>query len=226
VEVFLVRGGLDAQRAAERAFSADPLLGRAAGDAFEAMRVLRAATLGAYRPAPGVTYPRSPFGQALQEIARIAKADVGLEVAFAESNNWDHHAAEGGVTGQLAARLTDLSQGLAALAADLGDRMADTVIMTMSEFGRTVAENGSRGTDHGHGNAMLLAGGPVRGGRVLGRWPGLGDDQRFERRDLAVTTDFREVFGEVVTRHLGSDNGAMARIFPGFVPSAPLEAIG
>jgi uncharacterized protein (DUF1501 family) len=226
VDEFQVRGGLEAPREAERAVSGDPLLGRAAGDAFEAMRVLREATAGVYRPAPGVTYPRSPFGQALQEIARIAKADVGLEVAFAESNNWDHHAAEGGATGQLAGRLADLSQSIAALAADLGDRMAETVIMTMSEFGRTVAENGSRGTDHGHGNAMLLAGGPIRGGRVLGRWPGLGDDQRFEGRDLAVTTDFREVFSEVAARHLGAGNEALSRVFPGFVSSGPLDILG
>jgi uncharacterized protein (DUF1501 family) len=225
VDEFQVRGGMNAQREAEQAFGGDPRLGRAAGDAFEAMRVLREATAAPYRPAPGVAYPRSPFGQALQEIARIAKADVGLEVAFAESNNWDHHAAEGGATGQLASRLTDLAQGLAALAADLGDRMADTVIMTMSEFGRTVAENGSRGTDHGHGNAMLLAGGPVRGGRVLGRWPGLDDDQRFEGRDLAVTTDFREVFSEVVRRHLVADDGAVAAIFPGFTVSGALGII-
>jgi uncharacterized protein (DUF1501 family) len=224
VDDFQVRGGMDAERV-EQAFAGDALLGSAASDAFEAMRTLRAATSDGYRPAAGVTYPRTPFGQAMQEIARIAKADVGLEIAFAESNNWDHHAGEGGVTGQLANRLTDLSQGIAALAADLGERMADTIIMTMSEFGRTVAENGSRGTDHGHGNAMLLLGGPVKGGRVLGRWPGLDEAQRFEGRDLAVTTDFRDVFGEVVTRHLGAAADTLPRIFPGFTAGGGLGVV-
>jgi hypothetical protein len=159
------------------------VLGGAAAEAFEAMRMLRAAAPGTYRPAAGVTYPRSPFGQALQEIARLAKADVGLEIAFAESTNWDHHVNEGNVTGQVATRLADLSSGLAALAADLGERLADTIILTMSEFGRAVAENGNGGTDHGHGNAMLLLGGPVKGRHVYGRWPGLKANERFEGRD-------------------------------------------
>ena len=225
VDEFQVRGDMDAQRALENAFSRDKVLGGTAADAFEAMRTLRAKTGGAYQPAAGISYPRSPFGQAMQEIARIAKADVGLEIAFAESGNWDHHANEGGVTGQVANRLADLSQGLAALAADLGDRMADTIIMTMSEFGRTVAENGSAGTDHGHGNAMLLMGGPVRGGRVYGQWPGLSEERRFEGRDLAVTTDFREVFGEVVARHLGAPADAVGRVFPGFTARGGLGVV-
>jgi uncharacterized protein (DUF1501 family) len=215
---FAVRAGADAARAFERAYRGDAVLGGAAAEAFEAMRVLRASTSGADRPGNGVDYPGSAFGQALAEIARLAKADVGLEIAFAESGNWDHHSAEGGVTGQLANRLDDLARGITALAADLGDRLADTVIVTMSEFGRTVAENGTRGTDHGHGNAMLLLGGPVRGGRVYGRWPGLAADERFEGRDLAVTTDFRDVFGEIVTRHMGVPLPALARVFPGHAP--------
>ena len=128
---------------------------------------------GTYRPANGAVYPRSPFGQALQEIARLAKADVGLEIAFAESTQWDHHVNEGAATGQIANRLDDFSRGIAALAQDLGERMADTVILTMSEFGRAVAENGSRGTDHGHGNAMFVIGGGVKGREVYGKWPGL-----------------------------------------------------
>jgi uncharacterized protein (DUF1501 family) len=215
VDEFQVRGGMDRPEL-ERLFRTDAVLGGTAADAFEAMRTLRAATSGAYRPAAGAAYPRSPFGQAMQEIARVAKADVGLEIAFAESTNWDHHVNEGGVTGQVANRLADLSQGIAALAADLGDRMADTVILTMSEFGRAVAENGNGGTDHGHGNAMLLMGGPVKGGRLYGRWPGLKEDDRFEGRDLAVTTDFRDVFSDVVTGHLGAPSSALARVFPGY----------
>jgi uncharacterized protein (DUF1501 family) len=204
--------------------AADSLLSASAREAFDAMRIVRNAT-GGYQQAAGVEYPRSPFGQAMQEIARLAKADVGLEIAFAESTNWDHHVNEGGNDGQLAARLQDLSNGLAALARDLGERLTDTVMLTMSEFGRTASENGNRGTDHGHGNAMMLIGGPVKGGRAYGRWPGLRREQRFEGRDLAITTDFRDVFSEVVTRHLGAGADAVQRIFPGHKPGPALGVI-
>jgi uncharacterized protein (DUF1501 family) len=224
---FDVRGDTASRRAFEAAYgrASDPRLKAGGRDAFEAMRTVREAGGGSYKPAPGVEYPRSPFGQAMQEIARIAKAEIGLEIAFAESSGWDHHVNEGGAEGQLAQRLDDLSRGIAALAADLGERMADTIILTMSEFGRAAAENGNRGTDHGHGNAMMLAGGPVKGGRVYGRWPGLGPEQRFEARDLAVTTDFRDVFSEVVSRHLGVAEGALARVFPGYRPDVALDII-
>ncbi len=194
----------------------DKSLNGAGGEAFEAMRTLSKKTAGQYRPANGAAYPRSPFGQALQEIARLAKSDVGLEIAFAESTQWDHHVNQGAATGQMANRLDDFSRGIAALAQDLGERMADTIILTMSEFGRAVAENGSRGTDHGHGNAMFVIGGSVKGKEVYGKWPGLKADQRFEGRDLAVTTDFRDVFGEVVVKHLGASAATTARVFPGY----------
>jgi uncharacterized protein (DUF1501 family) len=194
--------------------AADVVLNGAGRDAFEAIRTLQAADPARYRPEPNVEYPQSTFGQALQQIAQLAKADVGLEVAFAESNGWDHHVNEGGATGQLAQRVDDFARGLAALAADLGDRLDDTIILTMSEFGRAVQENGNRGTDHGHGNAMMVLGGRVQGGRIYGRWPGLARDQRFDGRDLAITTDFRDVFGEIVVRHLGIANSRA--IFPGY----------
>jgi uncharacterized protein (DUF1501 family) len=227
VEAFNVRGGMGAERELEDAFkgSSDSLLSGSAKAAFDAMRTLRNASGGPYQPAAGVEYPRSPFGQALQEIARIAKSDVGLEIAFAEATNWDHHVAEGGTQGQIAQRLDDFARSLAALTQDLGERMSETVILTMSEFGRAVAENGNRGTDHGHGNAMLLIGGPVKGRKVYGKWPGLGADQRFEGRDLAVTTDFRDVFAEVSTRHLSLTSDALARVFPRFTASSPLGLI-
>ena len=215
---FGVRGGIDARSRFESAYSAsnDDALSAAANDAFRAMRTLAAGSRDEYRPDNGAHYPRSPFGQALQEIARLAKADVGLEIAFAESNQWDHHANEGSATGQIANRLDDLASGIAAIAQDLGDRMADTVILTMSEFGRTVGENGNRGTDHGHGNAMIAIGGSVKGGEVYGKWPGLAPADRHEGRDLAITTDFRDVFGEIVMRHLGTDEATAARVFPGY----------
>jgi uncharacterized protein (DUF1501 family) len=216
VTEFGVRGGMGGAFESAYSRSGDRVLSPTANDAFEAMRTLATKGAGAYRPANGAQYPRTPYGQALQEIARLAKADVGLEIAFAESNQWDHHANEGGATGQIANRLDDFAGGIAALAQDLGDRMADTVILTMSEFGRTVAENGNRGTDHGHGNAMMAIGGNVKGGEVYGKWPGLRAADRFEGRDLAITTDFRDVFGEVVMRHLGADNATAARVFPGY----------
>jgi uncharacterized protein (DUF1501 family) len=216
---FGVRGGMDARASLESAYASatDPALKSTASDTFAAMRTLSsAAAARQYRPANGATYSRTPFGQSLQEIARLAKADVGLEIAFAESGQWDHHVNEGGATGQIANRLDDFARGIAALAQYLGDRMADTIILTMSEFGRAVAENGNRGTDHGHGNAMMLIGGGVKGGEIYGDWPGLKAEQRFEGRDLTITTDFRDVFGEVVMRHLGADEKTAAKVFPGY----------
>jgi uncharacterized protein (DUF1501 family) len=203
---------------AEYAAAADRLLGKTGQEAFDAIRLLRAANPSQHQPANGASYPRSPFGDALRQIAQLIKAGVGLEVAFAESTQWDHHVNEGGATGQIANRLDDFATGIGALATDLGDRMEDVVILTMSEFGRAVVENGNRGTDHGHGNAMLVLGGAVRGGAIYGRWPGLAREQRFEGRDLAVTTDFRDVFGEVVVRHLGVSDPKP--IFPGYQISA------
>ena len=213
---FGVRGSAPLGTSFEEQYKAasDMVLNGAGRDAFEAIRTLKAADLERYRPEWNAEYPQSAFGQALRQIAQLAKADVGLEIAFAESNGWDHHVNEGGATGQLGVRLDDLARGLAALTVDLGDRLEDTIILTMSEFGRAVTENGNRGTDHGHGNVMMVLGGSVRGGRVYGRWPGLARDQRFEGRDLAITTDFRDVFGEIVLRHLGiSDSRA---IFPAY----------
>ena len=144
----------------------------------------------------------------------MIKANVGLEIAFVESNGWDHHVAEGGVQGQLATRLSDLAQGLSAFCKDLEDRMDDIVVLTMSEFGRTARENGNRGTDHGHATSLFVLGGPVRGGKVYGKWPGLQPEQLFEGRDLALTTDFRTVFGEIVLKHLGNPN--LSPVFPNY----------
>jgi uncharacterized protein (DUF1501 family) len=196
------------------AAAADQVLGGVGREAFDAMRRLQSADPAQYRPEHGAQYPNGAFGQALMQIAQLTKADVGLEVAFAEVGGWDTHVNQGAGQGQLATRLDDFARSIGALITDLGDRMADTVVLTMSEFGRAVNENGNRGTDHGHGNAMLVAGGGVRGGKVYGAWPGLANDRRYEGRDLAVTTDFRDVFGEVVVRHMGV---ADARpVFPGY----------
>src|SRR6185436_4613763 len=205
-----VSSGFEAQYAA----AADHVLNGVGREAFEAMKTLKAADPARYRPENGAEYPRSAFGQALMQIAQLTKADLGLEVAFADLGGWDTHVNQGSAQGQLATRLDDFSRAIAALVTDLGDRMADTVVLTMSEFGRAVSENGNRGTDHGHGNAMIVVGGGVRGGHVYGKWPGLSPEQRFEGRDLAVTTDFRDVFGEIVVRHLGVQDPKP--IFPGY----------
>ncbi len=200
---------------AEYAAAADRVLNRTGTEAFEAVRMLKSADPAKYQPENGALYPRSAFGEALRQIAQLIKADLGLEIAFAEAGGWDTHVNQGSSIGQLAARLDDFSRAIAALARDLGDRMDDVVIVTMSEFGRAVAENGNRGTDHGHGNAMMIIGGQnVRGGKVYGRWPGIAREQRYEGRDLAVTTDFRGVFAEVVRAHLGVSD--VRSIFPGF----------
>jgi uncharacterized protein (DUF1501 family) len=209
---------------AEYAAAADSVLHQTSKEAFSAIRMLRSADPSRYAPENGAEYPRSAYGEALKQIAQLIKADVGLEVAFAESGNWDHHVNEGAAVGLLANRLDDFARGIAALVRDLGDRMADVVIMTMSEFGRAVAENGNRGTDHGHGNAMMVLGGNVRGGKVYGRWPGLAREQRYEGRDLAITTDFRSVFAEVVQAHMGLQN--TQRVFPDFRVPAGLGLIG
>ena len=207
----------------EYAAAADRVLNNTSRDAFNAIRMLKDADPQRYSPANGAEYPPSAYGLALKQIAQLIKANVGLEVAFAESGQWDHHANEGAATGQLANRLDDFARGIAALARDLGERMADVAIVTMSEFGRTVGENGNRGTDHGHGNAMFLLGGGVKGGKVYGRWPGLAPEQRHEGRDLAITTDFRAVFNEVVQTHLGLKD--TRTVFPGFTSPAPLGFI-
>jgi uncharacterized protein (DUF1501 family) len=198
----------------EYAAAADSMLQAAGREAFDAMRMLKAVNIAGSTPANGAQYPRSAFGEALRQIAQLVKADVGLEIAFAESGNWDHHVNEGAAVGQLGTRLNDLALGIAALVRDLGDRMEDVVVLTMSEFGRAIVENGNRGTDHGHGNAMMIIGGPVRGGKVFGRWPGLAREQRYEGRDLSVTTDFRTVFSDVVRGHLGL--AETRTVFPGF----------
>jgi uncharacterized protein (DUF1501 family) len=219
VDQFDIRAGqaTDKTRALfERAYgvSPDSVLNGTGREAFDAIKMLKTADPTKYQPDNGADYPRSPFGQALKQIAQLTKANVGLEVAFADLGGWDTHVNQGAGQGQLAGRLDDLGNSIAALVTDLGDRMADTVVLTMSEFGRAVNENGNRGTDHGHGNAMMVVGGGVRGGRVFGKWPGLSVDRRYDGRDLAVTTDFRDVFGEIVVRHLGV---ADARpIFPGY----------
>jgi uncharacterized protein (DUF1501 family) len=190
------------------------MLGTTGRETFEAVKFLKNANPAQYKPENGAVYPTNPFGNSLRQIAQLIKADVGLEIAFTDMGQWDTHANQGNTRGQLANLLQTFSSGIAALYQDLGQRMDDVVVLTMSEFGRTVRENGNRGTDHGHANAMFVMGNSVRGGKVYGRWPGLKNDQLFEGRDLALTTDFRDVFGEIASRHLKTTD--LKKIFPGY----------
>lgn len=192
-------------------------LGGTGKDTFEAVNYLKRVNPAQYQPENGAQYPRTPFGNRLLQIAQLIKAGVGLEVAFADSGGWDTHVNEGGARGQLSNLLQQFGNGLAALYADLGSRMDDVVILTMSEFGRTARENGNRGTDHGHANGMFVLGNAVRGGKVYGQWPGLKSDQLHEGRDLALTTDFRDVFGEIAVKHLGTSK--LQAVFPGYAAS-------
>jgi len=171
-----------------------------------------------YAPAHDARYPASEFGLGLRQVAMLIKAEVGLEVAAIDVGGWDTHFAQGGSEGQMAGLLADLGQGLAAFHADLFDNAGRLTVVTMSEFGRRVQENGSLGTDHGHGSLMLLMGGSVVGRRVAGQWPGLAPEQLVGPGDLAVTTDYRDVLGEVCLKRL--NNPALADIFPGFAATS------
>jgi uncharacterized protein (DUF1501 family) len=216
LDAFTVRaGGSSAEQieALYRTGSAD-VVHASGSEMFEAVKMLRSANPQRYQPENGASYPRSQFGQRLREIAQLIKANVGMEIAFADVGGWDTHVNQGGATGQLAARLGDFSQSIAALVTDLGDRMESVVILTMSEFGRMARENGTGGTDHGHAGAMFAIGGSIKGGKVHGKWPGLAPEQLYEGRDLALTTDFRSVFSEVASKHLGA--AKLETIFPGY----------
>jgi len=193
--------------------SGDHILHAAGDETFEAVKMLKAANPAQYQPAAGVQYPTSEFGNSMKQIAQLLKANLGVEAAFTDVSGWDTHQNQGGVNGQLANRLTDFSNSIAAFWRDMGDDAENITLVTMSEFGRTAHENGTGGTDHGHANAMFILGGQVKGGKVYGKWPGLDNDQLNQGRDLALTTDYRQVLGEVVTHSLGAEN--LELVFPG-----------
>jgi uncharacterized protein (DUF1501 family) len=194
--------------------SVDTVLHGTGEQTFDAVKMLKSADPAKYKPAPGADYPKGRFGDSLRQLAQLIKANLGVQVAFADIGGWDHHVNEGSTDGQIANVLREFSQSLSAFWIDLGDLGEDTVVVTMSEFGRTARENGNRGTDHGHANVMFVLGGPVKGGKVYGRWPGLDPSQLYEGRDLALTTDFRQVLGEGVARHMGNKN--LKDVFPGY----------
>ncbi len=193
--------------------STDHVLSGQGTETFEAVRMLKATDPAHYQPANGVVYPNTPFANSMRQVAQLIKANLGVEAAFADIGDWDTHQAQGSTNGRLANRLKEFSEAIAAFWQDMGQDAEHLTLVTMSEFGRTARQNGTGGTDHGHGNVMFVLGGAVRGGHVYGRWPGLANEQLNERRDLAVTTDFRQVLGEIIMRSLGTRD--LQTIFPG-----------
>lgn len=225
IDAFTVRAGGASAEQLESLYRTgrSDIVHASGSEMFEAVKLLRAANPQRYQPDHGAAYPRSQFGQRLREIAQLVKANVGMEIAFADVGGWDTHVNQGGASGQLANRLGDFAQSIAALVTDLGDRMEDVVILTMSEFGRMARENGTGGTDHGHAGAMFAIGGAVNGGKVHGTWPGLAPEQLYEGRDLALTTDFRAVFSEIAGRHLGASR--LETVFPGYAAKGGLGLV-
>lgn len=193
--------------------STDTVLHGTGQETFEAVKMLRAANPAQYRPAAGVVYPNGAFGNSLKQVAQLLKANLGVEAAFSDIGGWDTHQNQGAANGQLANRLTEFSNTIAAFWRDMGDEAENVTLVTMSEFGRTARQNGTGGTDHGHANVMFMLGGQVKGGKVYGQWPGVNDEQLNEGRDLKVTTDFRNVLGEAAHRTLGARR--LDAVFPG-----------
>lgn len=189
-------------------------------ETFEALREAGSAKLAQLPPANGAEYGPAPIARRLQDVARLIRSGVGLQVAVTDMGGWDTHVGEGTEKGQLASRLSELGLALAAFARDLGPRWADTRVVVMTEFGRTARENGSRGTDHGTASVMLVLGGGVRGGRVVGGYRGLGRAELFEERDLAIGTDVRTVLWEAARAQL--DLRDVSTVFPGFNPGPPV----
>jgi len=218
VNSFAVGGRGPAPSPAANAFEAmygqsgDQILHSTGEETFEAVKMLRDANPAQYKPAAGIEYPTTEFGKNMMQIAQLLKANLGVEAAFTDIGGWDTHQNQGSVNGQLADRLRDFSSSIAAFWRDMGDGAENVTLVTMSEFGRTARENGTGGTDHGHANAMFVLGGQVKGGKIYGRWPGLADGQLNEGRDLAVTTDFRQVLGEAVAKSMGARN--LDLVFP------------
>jgi uncharacterized protein (DUF1501 family) len=184
--------------------SSDAVLHGTGEETFEAVRMLKAADPAHYQVAAGVVYPGTPFGNSMKQVAQLLKANLGVEAAFSDIGGWDTHQNQGGANGQLANRLKEFSETIAAFWLDMGDERENVMLVTMSEFGRTARQNGTGGTDHGHANVMFVLGGGVKGGKVYGKWPGVADEQLNEGRDLVVTTDFRNVLGEAAYKTLGA----------------------
>jgi len=203
--------GLRAQLERLYALEGGPL-GAAGRDTFDALQRIDAMRATPYSPAHGATYGDDDFSRGLGQLARLIKGNLGVEAASIDLDGWDSHFTQQTLLDPLAARL---GQGLAAFRRDLGPRMATTTVVVMTEFGRRVRENSSFGTDHGRGSAMFVLGGGVKGGRVLGPWPGLKDDLLEGPGDLPVVNNYRDILAPILQRH-GADAGQLPRIFPDF----------
>jgi len=185
-----------------------------AATTFEAMDLLEGLDPDGYQPAGGAQYPEDEFGRGLAQIALLAKAELGLEIACIDIGGWDTHVQQGADEGRMPQLMASLASGLAAFHLDMRAKMNDVAVVTMSEFGRRLAENGGGGTDHGHGGVMFVMGGGILGGKVYGEWPGLAPENLYGPGDLAITTDFREVLAEIVQKRLRNDR--IDEIFPGY----------
>ena len=220
---FRVAGGSSVEQALRSMYSGSNSLAAAATQTLNAQSVAAALSATPYQPANNAAYPNNSFGVQMANIAQLIRSDVGLAAACVDLGGWDTHANEGGITGDFANNVATLANALSALSTDLGNRMGQVTVVVMTEFGRRVKENASAGTDHGHGSAMLAMGGNILGGKVYGTWPGLGAAS-LDQGDLAVTTDFRNVLGEIVLKRLG--NSRLDQVFPGFSVQSLGLAIG
>ena len=201
-------------------YSTNELLHQSARETFTALAQMETANPSQYAAENGAEYPESELGEALFQVGQMIKADIGLKVACVDSGGWDTHQGQGSTEGLFAGLVDDLGKAIAAFHQDMGSRMAGITLVTMTEFGRRVAENGSNGTDHGHGSCMIVAGQGVNGGNVYGNWPGLAASQLYGPGDLDVTTDFRKVFSEALQKRTLSSQ--LGTIFPGFSLGSPL----
>ena len=193
-------------------YAGDDLMASQGQQTLSAVQQLTQIADSTYEPATGAKYPQSSLGRSLKATAQPIKADIGLEVACADIGGFDTHADQGGADGHFSFLLGHFADALHAFYTDLQDRMGHITLVTMTEFGRRLRENSSAGTDHGHGSIMFVLGGNVNGGKVYTRWPGLSQDELYGPGDLAVTTDFRDVIGEIVQKRLGNSN--LAAVFP------------
>ncbi|MBL8056213.1 MAG: DUF1501 domain-containing protein [Anaerolineales bacterium] len=226
---------IDEQRAALRDLytpgDLSDWLRRAGTETLDTIDLVEQSALGTYIPANGAQYPAGSFGDNLRAVAQLIKMDLGLQVATVDLGGWDTHEYQGdNAGGYLAERLQELALGLAALYTDLDGGCGQgyarrTTVVVMSEFGRRLRENANHGTDHGHGSAMFVLGGSVRGGHVYGGWPGLATGQLYDGYDLAVTTDYRRVLSDILTRRLGQPTANLSAIFPGYAGYTPLEIV-
>jgi uncharacterized protein (DUF1501 family) len=204
----------------DRLYAGDDALSRAYREAQAARREMMANLADETQAADNGAPLPNGFPQDAQRLATLMRRDGNVRVAFAALGGWDTHVNQGNAKGQLANRLQPLGEGLDAFVRTLGTQYARTTIVVLSEFGRTVRQNGSGGTDHGHGNVMWLLGGRVNGGKVHGEWPGLADASLYQGRDLAITTDFRNVLAPVLAQHMALSDTALATVFPGLPPAS------